>query len=206
VNQSIESRKDQFFTVALTGRDGKPLAAEARSTLQFEGTNVWLYSRQNNEWVSHLDVPLELNDTLSSSVIVRARSWTPTDGVLKVKLTNQSFPAFSQEVGIHIKPPWFVPLMLAIAGGLCFTCWQLLRRILNTRRKPSVRTRLQAVAKALLLGVAGGGLAYLLADFNILGIRGDTTGLRGFFLLGLLFSYVGADFILSVATKGRKDS
>jgi len=57
----------------------------------------------------------------------------------------------------------------------------------------------QRVAGALGLiasGSVAGALAYFLSNFDVLGIAVDTSSLRGFVILGFLFSYVGVDLIL----------
>jgi len=51
-----------------------------------------------------------------------------------------------------------------------------------------------------------GGLAFVLSDLNLIGIKIDTSSLRGFVILGFLFSYVGIDLILKTVAPGEKRS
>jgi hypothetical protein len=49
-------------------------------------------------------------------------------------------------------------------------------------------------------GALAGAIAYLLANYEVLGFKADTTQLRGFLILGFLFAYVGIDTILKIVT------
>ncbi len=207
LNKPIESRTVENFYVALNDKEGKTVRLDASASLQFQASNLWLYSDQTKEWRPDISAALKIGEAISFPLKLKATSWTPGTGLIRVQLvTPQGLAVYDESVTVQIRPPWYVPLLVAIGGGLFLSLWQFLRRTLASRRKTSSRARWSALAKALLLGLGGGVLAYLLADWNVLGIRTDTTGLRGFFILGLLFSYVGADFILSVTTQTRKSS
>jgi len=57
-----------------------------------------------------------------------------------------------------------------------------------------------------LIGVFARLLGYLLGKWNVLGIKVDTTSLQGFVVLGILFSYVGIDLVLTALAQRKSDS
>ncbi|MDT5263186.1 MAG: hypothetical protein QOC61_2190, partial [Acidobacteriota bacterium] len=94
---------------------------------------------------------------------------------------------------------WWIPLLLAILGGVLFSIYQITQEFSSytgTFRQSLFTVTIQRIAP----GALAGALAYLLANYQVIGFKADTTELRGFLILGFLFAYVGIDTILKLVT------
>ncbi len=152
-----------------------------------------------NDWRSNIDLPLGKEDDEAKPLQLKATSWYADTGIIKMSLTTpQGYKIAGASVTVSIVPPWWVLMMMGMLGGLMYSTIQLLRDVLQSRRKRAPAAWVRRVSLAILLGIVPGSLAYLLAAWNILGIKTDTTNLKGFFILGLLFAYVGMDVVLAL--------
>jgi hypothetical protein len=80
-------------------------------------------------------------------------------------------------------------------GALAYAVYKILTKLPN--QKGSIPAFVATtVLPGLFSGALAGLLAYLLAQWNVLGIKVDTTEVQGFIILGFLFSYVGIDSIV----------
>lgn len=202
LRQTVESKTVNSFVVSIVDKNGNPVRLDANARLSFDGSKVLLYSDQEQLWRENVQAAIKIGETKSIPIKLKADSWAADTGVLRMQLqTVAGYSVIEESIAIQISPPWYVPLMCALAGGLGYSIWQLLRRFLSAKKKLTRRFLVNNAAKALLLGFGAGMLAYLLAEWNVFGIKTDPSGLRGYLILGLLFSYVGADWILKISTK-----
>ena len=94
-------------------------------------------------------------------------------------------------------------MIMAAAGGALKSLYSLAKAFPNLV-EAGTKTATVRLASNILTGLSAGCLAYFLASWNILGIRVDTTSLRGFAVLGFLFAYIGVESVMKIMTqKGR---
>ena len=197
IEQPIESFRPRSFIVSFTDEAGKPIRLEAGAQMLFELSNLSV-SQNGKDWRSEITLPLGKEDNETKPLQLKATSWHADSGIIKINLTtSQGYKVTGSSANIAIVPPWWVLMMMGMLGGLTYTMIQFLRASLQARRKPSREAWIKKLSLAVLLGIVPGALAYLLAAWNLLGIKTDTTSMQGFFILGLLFAYVGMDVVLA---------
>ena len=112
-------------------------------------------------------------------------------GALQVRgfLNDESQVLFDHVLPFEIVPPIWVRIGITILGALIYSMYAMSR---------TYSGRLfSELSKALGSGTFAGVLAWALADWNVLGIRIDTSHLTGYFVLGLVTSYAGVEPILA---------
>ena len=84
----------------------------------------------------------------------------------------------------------WLPIVLAVAGGLLYGAYKILNSALPDQHRAWAST-----AIFLTSGVAGF-IGYLIADLDLLGLKLDPTVLRSYPLLGFLVAYFGIDILV----------
>jgi small neutral amino acid transporter SnatA (MarC family) len=82
---------------------------------------------------------------------------------------------------------------VTLAGALLCSFWQYSRR--------AERLLTWSLATAIFASVIAAIVAFALADLNVLGIRIDTSQLTGYFVIGVMASYIGLDQMLERVMK-----
>jgi hypothetical protein len=204
LDQPAESRRARNFSVGFTDEAGNPVNLEAKGILSLEashGSNLLFYSEQTSEWTNEIYVVVEKENHESRPLQLKATSWVADTGKVLISLkTPDGEKVRTASFSIDIVPPWWLLMVMGMLGGLLYSVVQSLRNVLSSRRKRSVAAWFRQVSLAILLGIVPGALAYLFAAWNILGIKADTTSLKGFFILGFLFAYIGMDVVLKLST------
>ncbi len=95
-----------------------------------------------------------------------------------------SFPA---------KPAWWIPILLAIGGGLLHAAYKIARLSLPAGLRQAMLILLGVVATSCISAFIG----YIFAGFDLLGLKLDPNVLRTYPIVGFLFSYLGMEGILS---------
>jgi hypothetical protein len=92
---------------------------------------------------------------------------------------------------LDTEPVWWLPIFLAIGGAVLYGFYHDLE---ETDSKAHSR---RALVTRLSATVLAGAIAYLFADFDLLGLKLDPHLLRTYPLLGFLFSFLGIDILVS---------
>ena len=204
ISEPLQSRTVKGLALSLVDKDGKPVKLDAPLELYLRGTQILLWAENPDHWRDDVVMGVNMGTSNLMPINIKPTSWAADTGIVSVLLrTPQGAPVYDETVYVSILPPWYVPLFMAMLGGLGYSFGQFLRAQLARTRRQALRTLLAQAAISVLAGLTAGLLAYLLAAWNILGIKIDTTSLKGFVILGFLFSYVGVDLVLG-ATGARK--
>ena len=197
IDQPVESYRPRSFIVSFTDEAGKAVRLEAGANMVLELSNLSV-SQDGKDWLRELTLPLGKEDNETKPLQLRATSWYADNGIVKVNLTTRDgYKITGSSANVAIVPPWWVLMMMGMLGGLMYSMIQFLRNFLQSRKR-SGGAWVKKISLAALLGIVPGGLSYLLAAWNILGIKTDTTSLKGFFILGLFFAYVGMDVVFAL--------
>ncbi len=203
INEPIESGTTKGLILSFVSEDGTPAPLDVDTILYLHSSKIKLLEEVNNKWVDEVKFKLPLG-TRSLSLKIMPNSWFADTDVIAADLYSyRELPVYNfDNVTISILPPWYAPLLMAILGGILYSITQLLKDI--TGYQGSIfRFILAKVLPGLIPGLVAGALAYLLASWGVLGIRVDTTSLKGFVILGFLFSYVGVDIVLKAVTQRK---
>lgn len=204
IGEPLQSRTVKGLALSLVDKDGKPLKLDAPLTLYMRGSRILLLAEDSDQWRADIEMGVARGTSNLMPVNIKPTSWAGDTGIVSVLLkTPQGAPVYDETVYVSILPPWYVPLLMAMLGGLTYSFGQFLRSQLSRTRRQTAKTWSRKAAISVVAGLTAGLLAYLLAAWNILGIKIDTTSLKGFVILGILFSYVGVDLVLG-ATSARK--
>ena len=199
LEQPLESYRRKSFLVEFTDDTGKPVRLESAARLLLEGTNLQVCSDDAKDCSAKVELPLK-KEVYESTAQLKANGWFADTGMITMTLsTPTGYNVSSGTLSVAIVPAWWILTIMGMLGGLTYSMIKFLRTSLQLRRKRSLAVWIKKTAMAVVVGIVPGALAYPLATWNILGIKTDTTSLRGFFILGLLFAYVGMDVVLALS-------
>ncbi len=191
---SLESRSVLPATIELVDSQDQSLALDAPMHLKLVATNAEVRV-EGKPWGSTLDFALGNGDRSTPTFEMRPTPLDVASGTMQVTgyINKPDYIILKTNLDFNISPPWWLRLGMAACGGLLFSVYRTFRR--------KSGWKLLSVARAGGTGVAAGLFAYVLADFDVLGIKIDTTHLRAFVVLGLVVAYAGIEPILSALVK-----
>jgi len=98
------------------------------------------------------------------------------------------------------RPAWWVPVVLAIFGGLLHAMYKMVRT------PPQSSTGFYPKIVLVVTSCIAAFVGYLFAEYDLLGLKLDPNVLRTYAIVGFLFSYFGIEGLLSdkLANVGRK--
>ncbi len=194
LDDTIEAGSEQVAAFDFVDSNGHPVVLGAPVSLHLEAEKGLLGAGADPRWSKAITLSLRRGATTTPPFRLRAGASAPDRGLLAAAvMMNETRVLRDQQFAFTIVPQWWLQLLVGVLGGLLHATSQTLIDYSRLRRR--VRLVRSAVLK-LLTGALAGSFAYLLASWNILGIRVDTTSLRAFALLGFLFSYLGVDAVV----------
>lgn len=202
----VESGRIKNFQLLFTDAAGNVVKFDAPPKLFLEASKLSLHSKDPDLWTNDLEMVLPNNSAKIPLELKPDKTWSVDTGTIDVQLkTYQGDSVFRDTIYVSIVPPWYVQLIMAIVGGLLYSMYQFFKYLVHLRKK-RVQPILTRAAASVLTGSMAGVTAYFLANYNVLGIKVDTTDVQGFVILGFLFSYVGVDLILKAITSKKMQS
>lgn len=196
LGEFIEGAETRSFGLEFVNNSGNPIPLDAPSKLTLQVTNALLRRKNSDNWSDRLDLTLGSGASSSPLLQIRSESFSQDTSLLLAELRiNDKYVIHSDKFQIAILPRWWLLLLMGILGGLLHSLYETTREI-TTAPRYSIRLFLRRGVPRIVAGMLAGVLSYLLASYNILGVDIKTTSLRGFVILGFLFSYVGIDLIL----------
>jgi len=194
MDETAEAGSVQAVSIHFVDSDGMPVAVGAPVAVAVSAEKAMLRANSAVSWSQELSFMVGKGGTSTPSFEVKFAASAPDRAVLSalVKI-NETLTIRDQKFSITLVPPWWLQMLVGILGGLLHATTKLMTGFSHFKRG----TRFVRVAcLKLFTGGFAGCLAYLLASWNILGIRVDTTSLRAFAVLGFLFSYLGVDAVM----------
>lgn len=190
---SLESRSVRPATIELVDSQDQPLALDAPMHLKLVSTNAEIRA-EGKPWGSTLDFALGDGDHSTPAFEIRPTPLDVASGTMQVTgyINKPDYVIVKTNLDFDISPPWWLRLGMAACGGLLFSVYRTFR---------TKSWSLSSIGRAGGTGVAAGLFAYVLADWNVLGIKIDTTHLRAFVVLGLIVAYAGIEPILGAILK-----
>jgi hypothetical protein len=187
--KQIESGDEHAFSLGFVDNHDRPLSLDGPVTLILQSANAKIRSESDPVWGTQMTIDLRRGANSAPMLEVNPESLSIDKGILSVEIrANKEFVLLQDQIEFSILPMWWLPLLMSFIGAVCFAAY----RLASSKHKLKAR---RTVVTAMFAGL----LAFLCADWNILGINKDTTSLRGFVLLGFLFAYVGVDVVLRKA-------
>ena len=152
------------------------------------------------EWGKAADFVVSQGDRSTPALEIRPTPYDVDTGMLQATgFLTGNYVVLNDRTDFLIRPPWWLRLLMAIFGGVLLSTYQAAKQF-GAGSISAGRTWV----RGLVGGIFAGAFAYLLADWDVIGIKIDTTRLRGFIVLGLLMSYVGVEPALA-RLLGRKE-
>jgi len=146
----------------------------------------------DKEWKSSLSLNLERGATSAPDMEIMPKTFSLANATVSAKLRiNGNRTLLEDRFQTRALPRWWIQLLMAVIGGLLWSIYQVV-----APAEPASTKRRRLLAR-VAVGIIAGIAAYLLASYDILGIKADTSSLRAFVVLGFLFSFVGIEGVLS---------
>ena len=201
LNEPVQSRTMRSMALSLVDQDGNPVRLDAPLHLWLTGSKVALLSKDPVQWTEVIHLPLEAGTSKLTAIEIKPTAWTTDTGIVSVVLkTPQGKQVYDETLYVTILPPWYVPMFMAMLGGLVCTLFLFFKANFGNARRKAIKSLPTKITVNAVTGLVTGLVAYFLAAWNVLGIKVDTTSLKGFVILGFLFSYVGIDVVLRATT------
>lgn len=186
--------------VELLDANNKPLSLGQYATLEVQSADASLgiAARTAPLYDGGGPVSLTMQPGASSSGPFRIAStnWKggPVHLIASLRLPDSSgfggFILTQNSFSFDTNPVGWLPIVLAISGALLFALYRI------AQTPPPMRGFGALILSATLTSILAGTIAWLFADFDLLGIKLDPHVLRTYPLLGFLFSYIGIDVLL----------
>ena len=203
LGQPLESGTAQTFTFDFVDSLGKPLPLDAPVKLMVSASKAKLKWRPEFPASERIEVDIARGATSTPPIEVTPQALAPDKGILLVDVKiNNDFVILNEGIQFTILPRWWVPMLMAVLGGVLHGLYQIVRDLAAAEKL--LRRRIARAFGSLVTSGLAGALAYFLSNFDVLGIKIDTSSLRGFVILGFLFSYVGIDLILKTLVPTKK--
>jgi hypothetical protein len=199
LEQPLRSGEVKSVSLEFVDDSGRPTPLDASVTLILRSTKTSIRIGPSGEWSDHLDLTIERGTTAILPFELKPTTWWADEGLLSVEVKlRDNFVAFNQNLTFPILLRWYLQLMMAILGASLYSWYKGFAHMTSSSGS-WIRKTLSVLGFGLIGGASAGGLAFLLASWNIIGIKVDTTSPLGFVILGVLFSYIGVDLILKKA-------
>jgi hypothetical protein len=180
--------------------DGKPFRAwESSQKLVVEASNLELASsgcQPGNKENSILECDIPSGSTQSPLFEVKPKSWVGGHVELSTRLQIFSSPYSQQNFALRSEPATWLPLVLAISGGILTAVYKISRLTQPGSRK--------SIVYILITCIVASFVGYLIGSFDVFGLKLDSTVLRSYVLIGFLFSYFGFEVFLADHLPSRK--
>jgi len=177
------------LTLSLVDKEGNPFSSSSELALLVDSADAVL---QSGNQQGSLRLKLSPGMSISPQFQVTPRNVQGGTIHLNTTLTisDQNFSLNSETFSIPTAAADWLPIVLAVAGGLLYGAYKILNSALPDQHRAWAST-----AIFLTSGVAGF-IGYLIADLDLLGLKLDPTVLRSYPLLGFLVAYFGIDILV----------
>jgi hypothetical protein len=199
ITEAIDSGVTKSFSINLVDNQGNPVQLDSDVDLTLQGSQIKVKTSEDTAWHDRIVIPLRENSSSSPALSIQSDSLIADKGLISVQLESNGFVVHNADLWIEVKPRWYVPLLMAMLGGVLQGIYKVVKESKNPKNS-LLPYGLGAALVGLSTGAISGALAYLMANWGVLGIKVDTTTLQGFVILGFLFSYIGVDVVLKTVT------
>jgi hypothetical protein len=179
------------MTMVIVDQNGNPILLNDAAKLHISSTDAVILGAKDD---TGLD--LEIGPGSKSSPEFQIRPKSIAGGTVHVnavlKLPDYPMILSGGDFAFSAEPVWWLPLLLAIAGGALHGFYKLFR--LPAKNLKGLLSR-QSFVILVGSGIAGI-IGYLFAHLDLLGLKLDPNVLRTYPLVGFLFSYIGFEALL----------
>jgi hypothetical protein len=210
LDKPIESGSTRSIVLEFVNNEGKFIYLDAPIKVTLQSSNTKFYKQSDGSWVDKIEFDIREGQRCTPAIQIQPKSWSMDAGMITAEAgINRDNVALgqvvsNQNISFVILPPWWLSLLMALIGGVLHGMYQATREIFALKKPPS--EQLFKIGWRIPCGALAGVLSYLFVDWDIIGIKIDTTSLKGFVILGFLFSYVGIDLVLKNIFSGKKSS
>lgn len=205
IDGPIEGNLVKSFSIAFVDNQGNRVPMDANLTLTLQASKLRIRQLPTDDWADKLVLDIKANSSSTPVVEIKPETWFADTGVIsaEIKTKGYDFVIHDENIWINIQSRWYIPLLMAIFGGMLHSFYEVSKKYQADKIRAS-RFILSVGIPGFVTGALAGTLAYLLASWGVLGIKVDTTTIQGFIILGFLFSYVGIDLILKTVTQQKE--
>jgi len=193
---SLPYNQPRSLSIQIVDQDDKPLPALGAFTMQIQTEDAKLLTTEDAASSRNAPsvLPTRVPAGSTSTVPFLLKSTDPKGGPIHLlaTLSIENGSVIAQNTfSFDADPAWWLNILLAIGGASLYGTYHLLR--VQERNDSLMRKILSTAAASVMTGL----IAYLFADFDLLGLKLDPRALRTYAVLGFLFAFAGVDLLLS---------
>jgi hypothetical protein len=179
-----EAPSTLFFRIV--DSDGKPLKIDAAQTVELYSSDATITHATSQPNTDFKVLPLDARETETGQFQIRPKSAFGGNIHLTARLKFGDDVLSEETFALIAQPAYMLLLALAIAGALLHAVYKI------NRLSPFTWPETISICIA---SVIAGCLAFLIANYDLFGLKLDPHVLRTYPLLGFLLSYFGIDVL-----------
>lgn len=185
------------LTISVLDRSGRSVRFGGDMELELESADGVLGSKSEG---NRLKLTVPPGARSSSEFQFRPKSVRGGTAHLNSKLTVSGNPTVleQEEFNLSAEPAWWLPITLAILGGLLHAIYKLARSL----GRGTVQQQFASSLPVLITSAVAAFVGYLTTNLDLLGLKLDPNVLRTYVLVGFLFSYFGLEVLLASKLSG----
>ena len=195
----IDSYGTESIALSFLDNHHRPIPLDAPIALRVVApAHTQVRNARSAAWASFVDLNVPTGATETEPIDVQPKGFSAFSEelhvVAKINADDEDPQVlFNEVIPFQVVPPVWMRISVTLAGALLCSIWQYSRR--------AERLLTWSLATAIFASVIAAIVAFALADLNVLGIRIDTSQLTGYFVIGVMASYIGLDQMLERVVK-----
>lgn len=182
----------QYFRLRLSDLRGRPMhvASPLAVELQTQGDSV--LSKDEQSWSHSIEVQIKENEDQSELAILKTPSWKQDDGSVYATIKmDSSHDLAHSTIRYSTQSPWWVLLLAITLGSLVYS---VVETLVEQKRPTLLWLRTEGIWRGCVALVVGS-LGYLFIGADWMGVKLESSTLRGHFLFGILIGCFGLEGI-----------
>jgi hypothetical protein len=199
----IESETHRNIIIDCTDTAGLVVPLGSKVKFNVKGYNA-KFSTLSRTWSDKITYEVKEGSNAGYPLVIRPSStFSPEKGMIHVDaIIDDDTVLRSENIEFSIQPAQRFLLLMSVIGGILYGVYAITKEILLVAFP--LRWLLTYGLLRIFTGAITGAISYFLVDWDIIGIKFDTTTAKGFVVLGFMFSYVGIDAILRKIAEVKK--
>ena len=204
-DQALQSGTEYPVSLDFVNAQGTPLQIDAPVDILVRSGNAQMRplktgpsgANPNSDWTNELTISVVTGVNSTPMFSLKPNGVSGREVSLTAIISPHGNPnvSFTQpKITVNVLPRWWFTLLLAVLGGCIPPLLHWVAQFDQNRGRHKLRWA--KFLSKLFAGAFAGLVAYLFADWDIIGVKLDTSSPRTFIILGFLFAYVGVDVLI----------
>src|SRR6185503_5293175 len=98
-------------------------------TLTLQGSNIKLKTAADTAWHDQIEIPLKEGVSSTPALNIQSDSFTADKALISAQVeSGEDFVIHNSDLWIDVKPRWFLPLLMAMLGGVLHSFYKVIKQ------------------------------------------------------------------------------